>query len=76
MWKKWLRLWYWKRSTKIKLWSTETIGVDGPNGGYFGCKRWQLRAGARLHKSGDVKAFNEEMAICERVYFGPKWVKA
>lgn len=59
--------------TPIKLWSTETIGVDN---GYFECKREQIAIEIRYIKNEiDTQEFNRLMDNLERKYFGPKWVK-
>lgn len=73
------RIWYWNRSTKIELWSTENIGYHG---GYYECHNERHIVTMQWYK--DLKnlpyeeckrLLNERFDIIERRYFGPKWIK-
>lgn len=63
----------WGQHTKIKLWSTESIGYDD---GYYECRKAQLNAQIAYLDHGDNKRFNDDFDRIERQYFGPKYIKA
>lgn len=72
-------LFWWKRSTKIVLWSAESIGVSG---GYVSCKREISDANNMLRKEqktlsldAALKNYVQRMEEIERKYFGPKYVR-